>query len=265
MTPMLRKALWDLRWTTLWYGLVAVLYTGAILAYYPYVRDNAASFSKILETYPRSLMDAFGVSDIASFSGFLGSEVFNVIWPVLMAAFAITAGSAIVAREIEEGTADLWLSVPAGRTLLLGGKLLALGLAIVALVAASLLPVALGAAVLAAHVTAGGVLSLGLVMTSFVLIVAAYSALFSAFSSDRGRAAGLAGGLSLVFYLAWVVSRISPDWSWLGKLSIFTAYEPQRALASGGVDATKVAVLMALAAVAVAVALLRFQRRDLLA
>ena len=265
MTPMLRKAVWDLRWTTLWYGLVAVLYTAVIVAYYPYARDNAASLKQIIETYPRSLMDAFGITDLTSFSGFLGGEVFNVIWPVLMAAFAITAGSALVAREVEEGTADLWLSVPAARPVLLGGKLLALGLAVLALVAASLLPVALGAWLLGASVTAGGVLAMGVAMAAFVLAVAGYSALVSAFSSDRGRAAGLAGGLSLAFYLAWVVSRISPDWRWLEKVSIFTAYEPQRALESGGVDITRVAVLLAHTAAAAGAALLWFQRRDVLA
>ena len=265
MTPMLRKALWDLRWTTLWYGLVAVLYTAVIILYYPYFRDSAATFSKLIETYPKSLIDAFGISDLTTFTGFVGSEVFNIIWPLLMAAFAITAGSVVVAREVEDGTADLWLSVPADRALLLGGKLLALGLAIAAVVAASLLPVAAGAALLGAPVDAGGVLAMGVVMTAFVLVVAGYSALFSAFSSDRGRAAGMAGGLTLAFYLAWVISRIDPGWSWLGTLSIFSAYGPQRALESGGVDMASVAVLLGLAAAAAGVALLRFRTRDILA
>ena len=103
--------------------------TTALLAYYPYIRDNSATFQKLLQTYPRSLLDAFGISDLTSFAGFLGGEVFNVIWPVLMAAFAITAGSAVVAAEVEQGTADLWLSAPAARAFQLGGKLVALGLA----------------------------------------------------------------------------------------------------------------------------------------
>jgi ABC-2 type transport system permease protein len=261
---MVRKALWDLRWTALWYGLIAFLYPALLIAYYPYVRDNAAAFSKILEAYPRSMLEAFGITDITSFTGFVSGEVFNVIWPLLMAAFAITTGSALVAREVEEGTADLWLSVPAGRWRLLGGKLVALGLAIVALVVASLLPVALGSWMVGAHLTAADVLAIGLVMAAFVLVVASYSVLFSAFSSDRGRAAGAAGGLSVAFYLAWVVSQLSPDWRWLGKLSIFTAYEPQRALESGGVDVVKLAVLLGLAVVATAAALLRFQRRDVI-
>ena len=242
-----------------------MLYTAAIIAYYPYVRDHAADLGKIIETYPKSLMDAFGISDLTSFGGFVGGEVFNVIWPVLMAAFVIAAGSATVAGEVEQGTADLWLSIPADRALLLAGKLLALGAAIVALVAVSLLPVALGASVVGAHVTTAGIVSMGAVMTAFLLAVVAYTVLFSAFSSDRGRAAGLAGGLSLAFYLAGVVSRISPDWSWLGKLSIFTAYEPQRALESGGVDVASIGVLLALAAVATGAALVRFRSRDVLA
>lgn len=262
---MLRKALWDLRWTTLWYGLIAVLYTAVIVAYYPYVRDNAATFGKILETYPRSLMEAFGISDLTSFSGFLGGEVFNVVWPVLMAAFAITVGSGVVAREVEDGTADLWLSVPAGRTSLLGGKLLALGLSIAVLVAASLVPVGLGGAMLGAHIDWTRLLATGLVMTAFLLVIAGYSAMFSAFSSDRARAAGLAGGLSLAFYLAWIVARLSPDWNWLGRLSIFTAYEPQRALQSGSLDGVKLGLLLAIAAVTVIIALVRFRQRDILA
>jgi len=264
MIPMIRRSLWDLLWTTLAYALVAALYATAILAYFPYVRDHAASFSKLLDAYPRSLTTVFGISDFASFGGFIGSEVFNLIWPVLAAAFAITAGSAVVAREVEDGTADLWLSVPAQRAALLGGKLAGLGLAIVALVAASLVPVAAGAELFAAHVSVGGVLSMGVVMAAFLLVVAAYSALLSAFSSDRGRATGLAGGLSLAFYLAWIVSRLNPDWHWLGNLSIFTAYEPQRALETGGVDVVHVAVLLGITAAAAAAALAVFQRRDIL-
>lgn len=262
---MLRKALWDLRWTTFWYGLVAALYTTAIIAYFPYVRDNAANLEKLLQTYPKALLDAFGVTDLVSYSGFLGSEIFNVIWPVLIAAFAITAGSAMVAKEVEDGTADLWLSVPADRAFMLGGKLAALGLSIVALVVVSLVPVAVGARLVSGQVTSAGLLAMGAVMTAFVFVVAAYSALFSAFSSDRGRAAGLAGGLTLAFYLAWIISHMNVGWNWLGKLTIFTAYEPQRALASGSVDTVKLVWLLVLGSAAVIIALIQFRRRDILA
>jgi len=103
-------------------------------------------------------------------------------------------------------------------------------LALAALVAASLAPVAAGAALLAAHVTVGGVLSMGTVMAAFLLVVAAYSALISAFGSDRGQAAGVAGSLR--------------------------AYEPGRALETGGVEVVRMALLLGIAA-GVAAALCR--------
>lgn len=52
------------------------------------------------------------------------------------------------------------------------------------------------------------------------------SALFSSFSKERSRTAGL----TLAFYLAWVVSDVSENWEWLRNVSIFTAYDPQSAL-----------------------------------
>jgi ABC-2 type transport system permease protein len=263
--PMLRKTLWELRWTATWYGVVAVVYVALILAYFPYVRSNTATLSKLMASYPKALIQAFGVTDLGTYSGFLGTEVFNVIWPILMAAFAIAAGSAVVAKEVEDGTVELWLSVPAGRVRLLGGKLLALGAATLLLVVVSLAPVVVAAPLVGASVSATGVAAMGAVMAGFVLTVAAYSALFSAFSADRGRAAGIAGGLTLAFYLAWVVSRMSDTWSWLGKLSIFSAYDPQRALATGTVDPVQLGVLAALIALCTALALVGFQRRDAIA
>ncbi len=265
MIPMIRKMLWDLRWTTTWYGLIAVLYIVLILAYYPYFHSNTATVSKLLTSYPKALTQMFGVTDIGTYSGFLGSEIFNVVWPVLMAAFAIAAGSAVVAREIEDGTVELWLSVPAGRVRLLGGKLLGLAAATLLLVAVSLAPVVLAAPLVGAQVSAAGAAAMGVVMAGFMLTVAGYSVLFSAFSSDRGRAAGIAGGLTLAFYLAWVVSRISDSWSWLGKLSIFSAYDPQRALATGTVDVPQLGALAAVIALCVIVALAGFRRRDAIA
>lgn len=265
MTGMIRKTLWDLRWTAMWYAAVAVVYIALILAYFPYVRSNTAAFSAVLKSYPKALLQAFGVTDLGTYSGFLGTEVFTVIWPILMAAFAIAAGSAVVAREIEDGTVELWLSVPAGRVRLLGGKLVALAAVILVLVAASLAPVVLAAPLLGVEVSAAAVAALGAVLAVFVLTVAAYAVLFSAFSSDRGRAAGIAGGLTLAFYLAWVVSQLSDRWSWLGKLTIFSAYDPQGALRTGTVDPLRLGLLAALIAVCVALALVRFRSRDAIA
>jgi ABC-2 type transport system permease protein len=265
MRAMLRKSLWELRWTTLWFALGGVLYTGAILAYFPYVRDNVATFSEAMKSYPESMVKFFGIADIGSFTGFLGTYVMNVMWPLLAAAFAITVGSAVVAREVETGTAELWLSVPASRVRLLLGKLTAVALAVLAMVGSAVATVVAGALAASERPSVLGLAGMALEMFAFVLAVAAVSALISAITSDRGRAVGIALGITGVSYLAGVVAVFSADWSWIKYLSLFTAFQPVQTLRSGSIDVGGLVVLVVVAAVASAGALLAFSRRDAIA
>jgi ABC-2 type transport system permease protein len=260
---MLRKALRDLRWTVFWYAVIGVGYTATIASYYPYVRQNTETMTAMLKTYPRSLIEAFGIRDMATYGGFVGSEVMNVIWPVLMAAFVITTASAAVAQEIEHGTFEIWLSVPAGRVRLLGAKLVALAAAIVLLVAATVAVVGLAAPLVGASVSVAGVVETGVVMTVFLATIASFTALLSAVTSHRAHAAGIAAAITLASYLAWVVSKLGENLGWLANLSIFSAYDPQRALQTGELDATRLLVLLGITVACTVAALLAFRRRNL--
>jgi ABC-2 type transport system permease protein len=94
--------------------------------------------------------------------------------------------------------------------------------------------------------------------------VLGYAALFSALLSERGKAAGLATGVTLGGYLAFIVSGISPRWEFLKFVSIFSAYKPQDALAHGSLNITGVAILVALGLACCIAALIQFERRDMI-
>jgi beta-exotoxin I transport system permease protein len=265
MTTMLRKSLWDLRWTTFWFAAGAAAYAGAILAYFPYVRDNMATFAEAIKSYPESMVKVFGIADIGSFEGFLGTYVMNVMWPFVAAALAIALGTAAVAKEVETGTVELWLAVPVTRVRLLVGKLTAIALAIVAMVGVTI-AVILGAAMFVGEsLSAVGVVGMAAGMVAFPLAIAAGSALVSAVSSDRGRAVGIALGITGASYLAGVVAAFSSDWSWLRYFSIFTAFQPMQALKAGSIDFAAIAVLTLIIVLGVAGSLWTFRRRDAIA
>ena len=86
---------------------------------------------------------------------------------------------------------------------------------------------AVGARLVNESITVGGLTALALELLGFSMAVAGYSALFSALSSSRGKAAGVASGLTVASYLAFVVSGLSDRWNWLEHLSTFAAYQPQ--------------------------------------
>jgi ABC-2 type transport system permease protein len=259
---MFRRSLKELRWPVLWYAVGVVLYGLLILSVYPAVRDNAQTMSQISQAFPKAVMDAFGASDMTSLAGFVGGKFLNVMWPIIAGVFVIMAGAATVAREVERGTIELLLSVPESRTRLFTAKLAALLVGIILLVAATVGSLALGASLVDETLDPGQLLALAVVLTAFAVAVGGYTVLLSSFSKERGRPAGVAAGLTLAFYLAWVISGLNEDWQWLGNVSIFTAFEPQRALADGTFDPWHVAVLSAIGLACTVAALVVFRRRD---
>ena len=262
---MFRKSLGDLRWATFWYALGLVLYGLLILSFYPTVRENAEQMRQLMGTFPKSVMEAFGANNMSTLAGWVGGKYLNVMWPLIMSVFVIVAGAATVAREVERGTIELLLSVPESRTRLLAAKLAALFAGMVVLVATTVGSIALGAVLVDETLAWENLLALSAVLLCFGVAVAGYSVLLSSFSKERSKASGMAAGLTLVFYVAWVVSDLSNDWEWLKNVSIFAAYEPQRALQSGHIGLAHLAALVVVGVVSTVVAFTIFKRRDAIA
>ncbi|HET7271410.1 MAG TPA: ABC transporter permease subunit [Rubrobacter sp.] len=259
---MFRKALKDLRWTVFWYAFGLVLYGILILSFYPSVRENAEEMQQLMGAFPKSVMEAFGANNMSTLAGWVGGKYLNVMWPLIMSVFIIMAGAATVAREVERGTIELLLSVPESRTRLLAAKLVALFTGILVLVAATIGSIALGAVLVDETLAFENLLALGAVLLCFSVAVAGYAVMLSSFSKERSKPAGMAAGLTLASYLAWVVSDLSKDWEWLRNVSIFTAYEPQPALQSGHIELAHLGALIAVGLISSVVALAIFRRRD---
>ena len=260
--PQLRRSLLDERWIVLWFGLGLAVYGLFVASFWPTFKQNVAAYAQFISAFPEPLIRAFGISDFSRFTGFIGTEYLNFMWPLIACVFVIMAGSATVAGEVDRGTVELWLSVPQSRWRLLAAKHAAIlaGIAILAAVTAA--AVALAARVSDETLAVGGLLAMGIVQASFCIAVAGYSVFFSALVSSRGAAAGLAASVTLASYLAGVVSAFSSDVDWLRYVALTSAFHPQQALVDGHVEAGEVAVLLVLGLTGSLGALVAFQRRD---
>src|SRR3712207_3681815 len=124
-----------------------------------------------IQALHQDLMEAFGVTDMASFPGFIGGEFLNEICPLIASIFIIMAGTATVAREVARGSIELLLCVPSSRTKLLVGKLAALLVGILALGAVTIGALALGALVVDETLKVENLLMLCAVLFSFAVAV----------------------------------------------------------------------------------------------
>jgi ABC-2 type transport system permease protein len=99
-----------------------------IVAVYPTVRESP-DLNAMVEDYPEALKAfiAFGGElDYASGAGYLGSELFSFMIPLLLLVAAVGAGARAIASEEERGTLDLLLANPVSRRRVVIDKLGAL-------------------------------------------------------------------------------------------------------------------------------------------
>lgn len=263
-TTMFRRAFTGLRMTLLSYAGGVFFYGLMIALFFPSIRSNSALIDKYLRSMPEALVRAIGIQSYSSFPHFMGGEYLNLIWPIIAAIFVVLAGSSVVAQEIEQGTIDLWLSVPVTRARLLAAKLAAIVAGVCILAIATDLAILAGARLIGEKVSAGGILALSVYLVLFPLTAGAFAAAVSSLSSTRGRAAGITAAALVLSYLVWVASLMSSSWSWLGHLSVFSLFHPQDALADASLRTGDVAALAAIIAIFAATSLVAFQRRPTL-
>lgn len=240
------------------YGLLIALV-------YPAVRSNREALERVVAAMPRGMLAAFAVTDVSSPAGHLGGQLFNLLWPLLVGVFAVSSGGASVAREVELGTIELWLTAPHTRARLLLTRFGALLLALTAVSVLSLALTASGMALVGERFSLGAWLAAGAELLLLSYAMAGVATLCSSVSSTRAAASGAASAAWLLAWLFSVLAGLSERLRPLRWCTPFTAFSPQTALATGRVDVAHLAVLGALAALSVAGAAAAFERRDAVA
>ena len=84
---------------------------------YPSMRDNSEGYSQLIDSMPEPLIAAFvgEFTDFGSPEGFLGSQLFFVLVPLIYILFSIISASGTMAGEERRGILEMLLSYPVDR------------------------------------------------------------------------------------------------------------------------------------------------------
>jgi ABC-2 type transport system permease protein len=259
------KTLRDRRRSMIWWIAGSFGYLVAITATYTFFVQQQSAYESLLADYPDALLAMFGVeSGAALFSpdGYLTSQAFGWLVPLLTLALGIGVGAAAVAGEEEAGTMDLLLALPVTRTSVILQKLGAMFVLVFLLGVGVFAGTAVGAAAIdmdismvnLAAASFSGVL-LGMVFGTLALAVGAAT-------GKRGLSLGLASGVALV---AFLIQTLAPIVDWLEAahpLTPFYYYGDHQPLVNG-LHWGHAGVLIGLSAFFVLVATFTFRRRDI--
>jgi beta-exotoxin I transport system permease protein len=258
------KTVRDMRRGLTWWSLGLAGLVAMLVAVYPTVRDNP-DLTKLVQQYPQALKSflSFGGGiDYTSGAGYLGSELFSFMIPLLFLVAAIGTGARAIAGEEEKGTLDLLLANPVSRRRVVLEKLGALVLELLVLGFVLWVGLLIGShaatmKVSAAHLAAGSAAAvlLGVAFGTIALLIGAAS-------GKRGLAAGLSAALAVAAYvvnsLAPLVSGLEPVQK-LTPIYHYAVSDPLR----HGLEAQHVAVLAGIAVLAAVFAVAAFDRRDI--
>lgn len=264
LRSVLGKSLRDIRRSFAWWAIGLVGVVALFVAVWPTVKSSP-SIANLHETYPEALK-AFasfgGEFDFGTPTGYLGTELFSLMVPLLLLIAAIGGGARAIAGEEESGTLDLLLSTPISRLRLAAEKLGALTIELISLGVVLLLSLEIGTSAASMDVPFGHLAS---ATASAVLLALAFGAvafLIGAATGRRGWAIGVTSALAVATYMLNSLAPLVPTLEPLQPLSPFYHYAASDPLRSG-LEAGHALVLLAILAVAASVAPLLFDRRDL--
>ncbi|MCP2298102.1 ABC-2 type transport system permease protein [Nocardia amikacinitolerans] len=214
-----------------------------------------------LDIGQNAMYDAMGLSDFASATGYLNSTVFSLMGLLLMVIFAITFATRSVTQE-ENGMLDLLLAQPIGRKSLLAQRFAALAVQTAVVTTVLTLSVLAGANSGGLNIATGHIVAASAGLGLLSLLIGAITLMLGAATGKRALTLGSAALVTVAGYLANNLGGMFDGGEWLRRLSPFYYANGDSPLVNGA-NPVHLAVLVALAAVAVAVALAAFERRDL--
>lgn len=254
---------WRDHWkSVLAWGAVLVFMAAIQLSVYPSVVESREAMQQFVNAFPEALKKAFRLEDYTSGAGFLSTELYSMILPLVLIAIGSLWAASATAEEEEKGTGDLLFSLPVSRHRILMAKmastisvLLCLGLVTVATIGigATFVDLSISTEYLAYA-------TLATVLLGFAFSGVAF--LTGAWLGRKGAALGIAAGLALVFFMVYSLAGLVDTFD-----SIAFANPFEWALSGSplfnGADWQGLAALFVSGAVLYAATILVFERRDL--
>lgn len=225
----------------------------------------------LLRAIPEDWQKLSGVpfAEVATYAGRVALAFVDPVVVLAATVWGITRGSDAVSGQVERGTMEMLLAQPVTRRAVFFTQAVATtaGAAVLCSVLLAAVWTAVSFGPWAGKVEPERFVPAVLNVFGLMVCMAGITAAVSAADSYRWRTIGILCGFYVFSILAKLVGRMSGIFSWVGYLSVFNAYEPQR-LVGGAADAWRLlavydGVLLGVGVLGFVIGGIIFSRRDL--
>lgn len=232
------------------------------MSIYPSITKNKEALQGFLESYPEAIRKIFRMQDYTSGPGFLSTELYSFMVPLVLIAVGATWGASATAEEEDEGTADVLLTLPISRTRILLSKIAATTTVTVFLSFLAMANIVVLRGVVDMEIDNGKLLAATLSSISLGFFFTGIAFLVGSFSQRKGSAIGVVTGVSLIAFLIYSLSALVDN---------FDAIEPYNPMEWGlkaqplfnGLDGSGNLKLLVGGIVFLVLAILKFNKKDI--
>lgn len=265
MRPVIRWTLWHRRFSTLWWSMGIVVYIVLITSvYHNFIHAQGSHFGQTINQLPDTIKSFTNIgSDFNTSAGFLGSEPYYVVLPIIFIVLAIGLGGWLLASEERDGTLELLLGRPLSRGRLLSAKATVGILILAAVNVITGAVMTLSTRVFNMDVSVGRLWQVQLLLLLLSMIFGALAFMLTAAGRmGRGAAVGVSALLALGGYILTSLESLVSWLVWPARLLPYHYYHPADVLK--GAYSWKVAIsYLVVILVAGIISWSAFRRRDI--
>lgn len=232
------RILKDRRLVTIVYCLSSVALLWMYIAFFPSFKEQSANLEQLIKSYPESFLKAFNF-DIKSFTtleGFLSTEQFSLMWPLLVILAMVGFAGSAFAAEIEKGTIEIILSEPISRLKLYLSRYLAGFFILIIFVIISIFSAIPLAKLYDINCNVEGFFTLAVLGFLFGWAIYSLAIFFSCVFSDKGKVFFASGVILVLMYVLNIISAIKENLADLKYGSFFYYFQTTQALYYNKID-----------------------------
>lgn len=244
-------------WTA---GLVALV--AIQVSVYPTIRDSREGWADLTEEFPEAFRQIFRIEDYTSPDGYLSTELFSFMVPLIFIGLATTWGARAGAEEEENGTADVLLSLPVARSSILSTRLGGVVATMGWLGLVSVLSLVVGTATVDMNVGVAGLVRASITCAVLGCVFGAVALAGACWTGRRGVGLGTGLGLAIAMFVLYSLAPLVSVFDAVLPVNPFQWTIGQSPL-TDGLDPWSLAVALGVTAVLCAVGFAGYARRDI--
>lgn len=243
------------------FGIIALVVM--YMAIYPSVKDSG----KVLDEYMQKLPEAFrtallGQEDYTSPIGYIKSELYTLMLPLLFLFYSIGSGSSAIAGEEDKGTLDIIISTPIRRRRVVLEKFGALVVGLASLSVLVVVSLYIGIQFMNMNIALDKVTAMTFSLFLLALNFGALALLIGSLTGNKGVAIGLTTAVAILAFFVNTLAPIAKFLEKFQKFSPFYHYSANNPLRNG-LDLGSVIFFLCVALALLILSIAAFEKRDL--